>query len=179
MEKIIVGKCPLCGGDVIKICKGYKCSNALTEQPACSFQLNNMVCNRFMSDDEIESLLASRRILLDGFCTNEHKNFTAVLVLDDQGATRIESKIGSCPACGGDIYVGGKSFSCANYRREAAPCRFTIWRSYGGHMVSLAEAEEILSRGITSANVVLFGENGVPYEKRLGLSPDKLQVVKF
>ena len=36
MEKKIIGRCPLCGGNVVKTCKGYRCENNIAEQlPVC------------------------------------------------------------------------------------------------------------------------------------------------
>lgn len=179
MEKLIVGKCPLCGGNVVKTCKGFRCENGLSGSDGCKFAMGSLVCNRQLSDNEAAELLSKHKLLLDGFATNEHKQFTSVLVLDNDGSTRLDSKIGKCPACGGDVYVGAKSISCSNYRREGNPCKFVIWRNYGGHMVSLDEAQELLSMGITSNSITIYGEDGSPYEKRLGLSSDKLQIVKF
>ena len=45
--------------------------------------------------------------------------------------------------------------------------------------MTLSEAQEICEKGITSAEVEMFREDGSIYRKRLGLSPDKLQVVKI
>lgn len=178
MEKIIVGHCPICNGQVLKTGRGYKCENAIGENPSCSFMLGSIICNRHMADSEISELLANNRILLDGFCSNEWKPFSSVLSIDNQGKTRIDAKVGKCPQCGGDVYAGLKAFSCSNYRNTEATCRFTVWRTYAGHMVSLHELAEILTTGITSSTAIMFAEDGTPYEKRLGLSPDKTQVIK-
>ena len=69
MEKKIIGRCPLCGGNVVKTCKGYRCENNIAEQPTCVLNINGIIGNRKMSDEEITELLEHRFILLDGFAS--------------------------------------------------------------------------------------------------------------
>ena len=69
MEKNIIGRCPLCGGNVVKTCKGYRCENNIAEQPTCVLNINCIIGNRKMSDEEIAELLEHRLILLDGFAS--------------------------------------------------------------------------------------------------------------
>ena len=59
-------------------------------------------------------------------------------------------------------------------------CRsFAIWRNIGGHQLTLEEAGEICEKGITSSELEMYREDGSIYRKRLGVSPDKLQIVKI
>lgn len=69
MEKKIIGRCLLCGGNVVKTCKGYRCENNIAEQPTCVLNINGIIGNRKMSDEEIAELLEHRFILLDGFAS--------------------------------------------------------------------------------------------------------------
>ena len=71
MEKNIIGRCPLCGGNVVKTCKGYRCENNIAEQPTCVLNINCIIGNRKMSDEEIAELLEHRLILLDGFASKK------------------------------------------------------------------------------------------------------------
>lgn len=73
MEKKIIGRCPLCGGNVVKTCKGYRCENNIAEQPSCVLNINGIIGNRKMSDEEIAELLERRFILLDGFASKEER----------------------------------------------------------------------------------------------------------
>ena len=50
-EKKIVGRCPLCGGNVVKTCKGYRCENNIGEYPTCCLNINGILGNRKMSDE--------------------------------------------------------------------------------------------------------------------------------
>ena len=179
MEKKIIGRCPLCGGNVVKTCKGYRCENNIAEQPTCVLNINGIIGNRKMSDEEITELLEHRFILLDGFASKEGKTFPSVLELAQDGAINMQSVIGKCPHCGGDIRVGTRAFNCSNYSNQQAPCNFAIWRNIGGHQLSLTEAREICEKEITSNELEMYRDDGTIYRKRLGLSPDKLQIVKI
>ena len=58
------------------------------------------------------------------------------------------------------------------------PCSFAIWRNIGGHQLTLEEARELCEKEITSQELEMYREDGSIYRKRLGVSPDKLQIVK-
>ena len=70
-EKKIVGRCPFCGCNVVKTCKGYRCENNTGDNPTCSLNINGILGNRKMSDEEIAEFLTARRIMLDGLTTKE------------------------------------------------------------------------------------------------------------
>ena len=178
-EKKIVGRCPKCGGNIIKTCKGYRCENNIGDNPSCSVVINGILGNRKMSDEEISELLSARRIMFDGFMSKEGKAFPTVLELTDSGEVIMQSVIGKCPHCGGDIRVGSRAFNCSNFNSPTDKCEFSIWRNIGGHQLTLTEAQEICGNGITSVELEMFRDDGSVYHKRLGLSPDKLQVVKI
>ena len=178
-EKKIIGRCPFCGGNVVKTCKGYRCENNTGEHPSCVLNINAIIGNRKMNDGEIAEFLEKRRILLDGFSTKEGKTFPTVLELADDGAVNMQSVIGRCPHCGGEVRVGTRAFNCSNYSNQEAPCSFAIWRNIGGHQLTLEEAKELCEKNITSSELEMYREDGSIYRKRLGLAPDKLQIVKI
>ena len=109
-EKKIIGRCPFCGGNVVKTCKGYRCEHNLGEQPSCVLNINGIIGNRKMNDEEIAELLEKRCILLDGFATKEGKTFPTVLELADDGNILMQPVIGKCPHCGGaSVWEAGRS----------------------------------------------------------------------
>lgn len=136
-QKKIIGRCPLCGGNVVKTCKGYRCEHNLGDHPSCVLNINGIIGNRKMYDAEIAELLEKRCILLDGFSTKEGKTFPTVLQLADDGNILMQSVVGKCPHCGGEIRVGSRAFNCSNYSNQTAPCSFAIWRNIGGHQLTL------------------------------------------
>ena len=178
-EKKIVGTCPLCGGNVLKTCKGYRCENNVIENPTCTLNINGIIGNRKMNDEEVSQLLAEGSVMLDGFATKEGKAFPSILTPGSDGGVVMNAKACVCPVCGGELRVGSRAFNCANYGRENDPCTFSIWRNIGGHQRSLAEVKQICENGMTSAEVEMYRDNGSIYHKRLGLSPDKKQIIKI
>jgi len=45
-EKKIIGRRPLCGGNVAKTCKGYRCGNNIGDNPTCKLNINAIIGNR-------------------------------------------------------------------------------------------------------------------------------------
>lgn len=174
----IIGRCPVCGGNVVKTCKGYRCENNTGEDGKCGLFINGVIGNRKMADSEIAELLEKRSIMLDGFATKEWKTFPTVLVMGPDGSITMESVVARCPRCGGEIRVGTKAFNCSNYHREWDSCDFVIWRNIGGHLVTPDEVRQICEHGVTADEIDMYGENGAVYRRKLGLSPDKLKVIK-
>ena len=162
-EKKIIGRCPFCGGNVVKTCKGYRCESNTGEHPSCVLNINAIIGNRKMNDGEIAEFLEKRRILLDGFSTKEGKTFPTVLELADDGAVNMQSVIGRCPHCGGEVRVGTRAFNCSNYSNQEAPCSFAIWRNIGGHQLTLEEAKELCEKNITSSELEMYREDGSIY----------------
>ena len=67
------------------------------------------------------------------------------------------------------------SISCST----AVSYTHLIWRNIGGHQLTLEEAKELCEKNITSSELEMYREDGSIYRKRLGLAPDKLQIVKI
>lgn len=172
-EKLIVGKCPLCGGDVIKTFKGWTCVNALAENPTCQFFLFSTIGNRRISDKEASLFLQDKKILLDGFSTKEGKIFTSILSFNPDGTVGMNSQLGKCPKCGGILYVNNRSVSCGNFKNHENPCNFTIWRNTSGHDFSLSQLMEIVLTGATSDVVALYDNKGNKSQHRMGLNENK------
>lgn len=172
-EFLSVGKCPKCGRDLIKTSKGYKCQNAIGDNPSCDVSIPFNIGNRKMIDDEIITLVQNRALMLDGFIKKDGKVFSTVLRFDNDGKVNFNSKIAVCPKCGGDILVSNRSFYCSNFAREVNPCNFTIWRNISGHWVSSDEAIQICQHGATSNDLLFYKADGTPYSKKLGLNAEK------
>lgn len=177
-KKTIVGKCPLCRGDVVKTLKGYACVNSLgKENASCNFFLFNVIANRRLSESEVSEFLTERRVMLDGFSSKEGKNFSAILSFKEDGSVDMKYQVGTCPICHGILYLGSRSVSCSNYKSEN-PCKFTIWKNTGGHDMTLKEIEELLDAGQTSVPVATYDNEGNMAEHRFGLN-DQKEVVKI
>lgn len=178
IQKIILGQCPRCGGNVVKTSKGFRCENACLETPTCAFTISPLLCNRPLSDTEVAQLLAGESVIIDGMSSNEGKIFTSIATLDRESMeVKISQQASVCPKCGATLYVGSRAFNCANQSNSESPCDFVIWRTFGGHMLTSREVKEICEQGITKEQLTLLRQDGVAYGKRLALSADKSKIV--
>lgn len=172
-EKNIIGKCPQCGSNVVKTHKGYACEKSLGEQSECSFFLFSTIANRRFSDAEASKFLAERKILLDGFASKEGKNFSSILFFNPDGTVNMSHRIGVCPKCQGQLYVGIRSVSCSNYRHPETPCNFTIWRNIGGHEFTLSELEALITTGKAHEPVDIYDAQGNRSQHMVSLNDAK------
>lgn len=75
----IIGKCPLCGSDVVKNRYAYGCKN----YKECKFKINTLICNRAISKSNAEKLLKDGiTSKIEGFTSKNGKSFDAKLKLD-------------------------------------------------------------------------------------------------
>lgn len=79
----IVGKCPMCGRDIIRTSFGYGCSGY--KEKGCKFSLSNVICSRVISVANVKKLLESgRSYKTDGFISPKSgKTFSAYLKLEN------------------------------------------------------------------------------------------------
>lgn len=76
----VVGKCPLCGGDVVRTRYGYGCS---AYRSGCKFSVNVSICKRIIPVSAMRDLLEKGRTgILKGFVSKTGKSFDAALKLD-------------------------------------------------------------------------------------------------
>ena len=61
------GRCPVCGGRIVKTGKGYACENSIPQDPLCGFHVPGILANRKITDSEMEDFLAGSAQVLDGF----------------------------------------------------------------------------------------------------------------
>lgn len=77
----IVGKCPLCGRDVVRFKKSYGCSGY---KEGCKFIIGDTICSRSIPASAAKSLLATgKSAKLVGFISKAGKPFDAALILED------------------------------------------------------------------------------------------------
>lgn len=77
----IVGKCPLCGNDVIRNRFAYGCR----DYQNCKFKINTTICGRIISKSNVEKLLNEGVTSnIEGFISKNGKNFNARLKLDSE-----------------------------------------------------------------------------------------------
>ena len=76
----IIGKCPICGNDVIKNRYGFGCK----EFEKCSFKINGIICKKIISKENAKTLLEKGKTnKINGFISKNGKAFDAYLKLDE------------------------------------------------------------------------------------------------
>ena len=173
------GRCPVCGGRVLKTGKGYACENSIPQDPLCNFHVPGILGNRKITDSEMEDFLAGNAQVLDGFSNGDGKIFSSVLTLAEDGKVMLDSRIAVCPVCGGDILVSPTAFNCSNYSNPDVKCKFMAWRNIAGHVITKQEMQEICEEGQTRELLELYKNNGAIFYKKLGLSTDKKSIIKI
>ena len=79
----VVGKCPLCGKDVIRYKTGYACCGY---KEGCEFSVYGFICKRVISKVNMQMLLETgRSSRIKGFISKAGKPFDAYLKLDENG----------------------------------------------------------------------------------------------
>ncbi len=78
----IVGKCPVCGKDVVRTRFGYGCSGY---KEGCKFSVNNVICDRVISASNMKMLLETGKTSkIEGFVSKRTgKTFAASLKLEN------------------------------------------------------------------------------------------------
>jgi len=173
------GRCPVCGGRVLKTSRGYACENSLLEEQKCNFRISGMVSGRNIQDEDVERLLSGESEIMDGFTSQQGKAFSSSLVIREDGTVALDSSVTTCPVCGGRILVSPFAYNCSNYSDPEIQCKFSVWRNICGHSISKEEMKQICEEGVTRKEIEMFKANGHVYYKRLGLSPDRLKIIKL
>lgn len=78
----VAGKCPLCGGDVIRTRFGYGCNQY--KEKGCKFTINGVICKRVISIANARLILETgKSAKIKNFVSKNGKFFDATLILDN------------------------------------------------------------------------------------------------
>lgn len=165
----VFATCPDCGGKLVKTKSRYACENSLSKHPTCHFFIPNFICQRKITESEVEDFCNGNADILDDFIDRRSgRHFSAFLDKQPNGSVCLNSEVGRCPVCGGSVLVGDKAFNCSNYKQG---CKFHIWRNYEYHRISLAEARDLLRNGRLSTPFSAYDEKGLKTQYSLVISP--------
>ncbi|MDD6484927.1 MAG: DNA topoisomerase [Clostridiales bacterium] len=127
----IIGKCPLCGGNVIEGQKGFGCSNWKPPM-SCKFVIwknyqKGMFKNTEITPETAKKLLAGKKVRMSKLVSAKGEKFDALVELKTNREAQYpvsleiaENIVGTCPKCGGNVTETMKAFSCS--------CGFAIWK---------------------------------------------------
>ncbi len=178
------GKCPNCGGEIIKGKKDYGCSNWKKEDGACRFVIRSRIAGRIITPPIISTLLAKKQVgPLNGFVSEDGEEFPAIIRLVEQenkwqvGPPEIsdspqnlsENALGECPACGGEVAEGPKGYGCANWKTEDGGCRFTVWKNMARKEITPQIAVQLLCRGEAGPFDDFLSKDDKPFSTRIKL----------
>jgi len=84
--KVVVGKCPKCGGQVFDTEVGYICENSQLEAKSCKFKIGKTILEQPIEAAQAQKILTTNKSdLLDKFISKAGKPFPAFLVMDKKG----------------------------------------------------------------------------------------------
>lgn len=85
----VLGKCPLCGGDIQESPKAYGCGN--WKSAGCKYTIWKTMSQREITLDEAKEIIANGRTgVLEGFVSKKGAPFTAALVMSPEGKVGFE-----------------------------------------------------------------------------------------
>ena len=149
-EGEVIGKCPVCGGQVVRGANAYACENE-----RCTFRVGLRICRRAISPDLVKALIETGKTPpIDGFLSKNNRRFSSALILKDGKVVfdMEESREGEsvpgvkCPVCGKKMVYGRFDYRCS-----AKKCTFRMGRT-------------ILKRKMTEEELAAFARDGItPY----------------
>ncbi|ABO49509.1 DNA topoisomerase III [Desulforamulus reducens MI-1] len=164
-----LGKCPVCGRDVVETAKSYGCSGY---KEGCKFAIWKEINSKKISAKQAETLLTKGKTgLIKGFKSKAGKTFDALLVLgedgkitfgfanavNDQPGSTGNTALGKCPLCGKDVVENSRSYGCSGYKDG---CKFVIWREIAKKKITQTQAIELLAKGKTGIIKGFKGQKG-------------------
>lgn len=159
-----VGKCPNCGGEVMKSSKGYYCSNATGDSPSCDFLLYPMIGKTKIDEPLVRDILAkgeSEKALRIEWKSGKRSPYSTPIIIEHtENGWRlapkpfVPEKVCECPYCsGGEIYKMPYTYECSNIKAEK--CCFKVNNTYGGAVITVKDFTKMLG-GETVTKSVSF-----------------------
>jgi DNA topoisomerase-3 len=173
-----LGKCPECGGDIIKGKKDYGCANWRETDGACKVVIKSNVHGRFISPFMLRRLLEDHKV--GPYLFPEQDPSFGMIHLEKIGSSwelRVKNSkkpnqlsqnvLAECPLCGGDIIDTPKAYGCANWK--GAGCKFVVWKTIAKRETTKEEAIKLIETGTTDLLDGFVSKNGKTFRARLTL----------
>jgi DNA topoisomerase III len=161
-----LGKCPLCGNDVVDKGNFYGCKGYQTN--GCKFGINHVIAKKKIPESQVRKLLKNGRTdVIKGFTSNKGKKFDAFLYWNEEqkkidwgfNLNKKETKsIGlKCPFCSSELVDHGNFIGCSGFKQG---CRFTVSKEMFGRKLKDNEIRDILEKGKTELITGFQGKHG-------------------
>lgn len=183
----VVGKCPLCGKDIVEGSKGFGCIGWRDEENPCHFTVwktNGLMepSKKQFTRSMVTELLEKGSVKVKDLVSKKGNKFDGIFKLKEDGALDFELTerervvIGKCPRCGRDVIEGAKGFGCIGYKDEENPCHFTIWKNNAlleksKKSVTASMAKQLLENGSFDVEN-LVSSNGNKYAGTFTMNDD-------
>lgn len=161
---MVVGKCPVCGGDVIAYNKVFACSNFKNDGTGCRFMVGRTnpkftpLAGVTLKNEHMEALLQGKKMRVKGIPKKDgdgtYDADIAIGVSEDRGAKWLLSFpekeiLGTCPLCGGNIIAGRTGYGCTNWKQKG--CKFYVpftqehYKPLSKHKITPANMKSLLA----------------------------------
>lgn len=171
-----LGKCPLCGQDIIEGKKGYGCTGF---RGGCKFVIWKEIANKKISQNQAKTLLEKGKTgIIKSFTSKAGKKFDAALKLSNDGKVefdfpeRSRQSLGSCPLCGKDVTETPKGYSCSG-------CKFIVWKEIARKKITENQVKELMKKGQTGVIKGFKSKAGKKFEAALILGEGGRVEFKF
>jgi DNA topoisomerase III len=197
-EKEPIGKCPLCGGDIIENFRAFGCSNYVKKKKnnkknkddeqdeGCKFAIWKTVAGKYIDETIAKQLLETKKAgPFSDFRSRSGRPFSAIMHLKEDGKIDFEfvdngnteeqkveinpEPLGKCPVCGGIISETERAYKCKDGKKS---CKFSIGRVILGKRIERDDVETLIKAGKTPLISGFISRKGRPFSAYLVLKDD-------
>lgn len=143
-DKMLDGaSCPRCGGEIRAGARYFACANGSKEDPGHVF-FSRVIAGVELEDSAAAALVRGEPSGYVDFAKKSGEVFTARLRLVN-GEVKFDASVCTCPACGGTVMVGDKSYYCNNFK-GTPPCDFHVFREMGNRAITPEVVAELCQK---------------------------------
>jgi DNA topoisomerase-3 len=168
--------CPKCGGEIKENYKKFQCTN-----PSCDFSLWRIVAGRQMEPQEIEELIANKKVgPLQGFKSKMGRPFAAIIKMSPEGKAEFDfgqdadgqaaevdfsgqTPIGKCLKCGSRVFEHGMQYVCEKAVGPNKTCDFRTGKIILQRQIEPAQIVKLLETGKTDLLHKFISKKGRPF----------------
>lgn len=186
-NKVVVGKCPKCGKDVIEGNKFYLCTDY---KNPCDFIFGRVFAEAKISKTEMKNILSGKESKEFEFKWKSGKTSKGKLLLDN-GEIKLKSNsgntngsnnnstkstgksLGKCPTCGNDVVESNGFYVCSNHGNN---CSFIMKKIIKSANILESDIEDLLA-GKETRYITFVWSNNSTGNAKLRLNKDKLDFI--
>jgi hypothetical protein len=180
-EKKVVGKCPVCGGDVIVGKNSYYCENVTKAKgETCKFSLFNKLAETPIKETQVKEILEKGKTSKETTVKYKSgKSFSGLITYEqtEDGRYRFSVvkdmgvELRECPLChSGKLLKVGRWYECSNYRdNKKDVCDFCIPNTFFQREISEQELVRLLLGEVITLDKTISKDGKPHYKTRIRL----------